>query len=59
MPAPRRRERTPGELAAYQLGQQLYLDRMTETHRLRREIHYLPDGTVVLVEEETITTERY
>lgn len=57
-PSRRRPQRTPGQVAAYELGRRLYHDRPQETHTLRREVHQLPDGTVVLVEEETITTER-
>jgi hypothetical protein len=53
-----RRERTAGELAAYQMGLELGAGQSRSTHRRRREVHISPDG-LVLVEEETYIEERY
>lgn len=58
MPRSQRRERTQGELAAYEIGLALGSGQSRSTHRRRREVHITPDE-LVLMEEETYIEERY
>lgn len=50
-------QRSPGDLAAYQMGIDL-MNQMKNTKRVRREVHINErTGQVVLIEEETNITE--